>query len=301
MKRIILTLVAIVFATSTAFAERYVMVTHGEGNDPFWPVVQKGGEDAARAIGADFEYIYNPSADMADMASSIQAAAATSPDGMVISLPDPDSLGPAIKAAVAAGVQVITMNSGLESSASLGALMHVGQPEYLAGQSAGARAKAEGATKALCMIQEAYNTALVDRCEGYGESVPMEFTDTTSDPATIQTRATAALQSNPDVDAILSVGPHVCDAVSKALDDLGMTVHHSCFDLSPAVMDLINAGKVAFTIDQQQRLQGYLPIIVLHLYNNGAGLLPGANIPSGPGFVDKSNATSVAALAGIDR
>jgi simple sugar transport system substrate-binding protein len=301
MKRIILTLVAIVFATSTAFAERYVMVTHGEGNDPFWPVVQKGGEDAARAIGADFEYIYNPSADMADMASSIQAAAATSPDGMVISLPDPDSLGAAIKAAVAAGVPVITMNSGLESSASLGALMHVGQPEYLAGQSAGARAKAEGATKALCMIQEAYNTALVDRCEGYGESVPMEFTDTTSDPATIQTRATAALQANPDVDAILSVGPHVCDAVSKALDDLGMTVHHSCFDLSPAVMDLINAGKVAFTIDQQQRLQGYLPIIVLHLYNNGAGLLPGANIPSGPGFVDKSNATSVAALAGIDR
>jgi simple sugar transport system substrate-binding protein len=301
MKKFLLTIAAIVLVTSSAFAERYVMVTHGEGNDPFWPVVQKGGEDAARAIGADFEYIYNPSADMADMASSIQAAAATSPDGMVISLPDPDSLGPAIKAAVAAGVPVITMNSGLESSASLGALMHVGQPEYLAGQSAGARAKAEGATKALCMIQEAYNTALVDRCEGYGEAVPMEFTDTTSDPATIQTRATAALQSNPDVDAILSVGPHVCDAVSKALDDLGMTVHHSCFDLSPAVMDLINAGKVAFTIDQQQRLQGYVPIIVLHLYNTGAGLLPGANIPSGPGFVDKSNASSVAALAGIDR
>ena len=296
-----MTLIAVVFATSAAFAERYVMVTHGEGNDPFWPVVQKGGEDAARAIGADFEYIYNPSADMADMASSIQAAAGTSPDGMVISLPDPDSLGPAIKAAVAAGVPVITMNSGLESSASLGALMHVGQPEYLAGQSAGARAKAEGATKALCMIQEAYNTALVDRCEGYGEAVPMEFTDTTSDPATIQTRATAALQANTDVDAVLSVGPHVCDAVSKALDDLGMTVHHSCFDLSPAVMDLINAGKVAFTIDQQQRLQGYVPIIVLHLYNTGAGLLPGANIPSGPGFVDKSNASSVAALAGIDR
>ena len=57
MKNILMTIVAIVFATSTAFAERYVMVTHGEGKDPFWPVVQKGGEDAARAIGADFEYI----------------------------------------------------------------------------------------------------------------------------------------------------------------------------------------------------------------------------------------------------
>ena len=301
MKKVFLTLAAIVFITSSAFAERYVMITHGEGNDPFWPVVQKGGEDAARAIGADFEYIYNPSADMADMASSIQAAAATQPDGIVVSLPDPDALGAAIQAAVAAGVPVITMNSGLESSAALGALMHVGQPERLAGQSAGKRAKAEGATNALCMIQEAYNTALVDRCEGYGEAIPTMMTDTTSDPATIQTRASAALQANPDIDAVLSVGPHVCSAVALALDDLGMSVHHSCFDLSPDVMDLIGAGKVAFTIDQQQRLQGYLPIIVLHLYNNGAGLLPGANIPSGPGFVDKSNASSVAALAGIDR
>ena len=296
-----MTIVAIVFATSTAFAERYVMVTHGEGKDPFWPVVQKGGEDAARAIGADFEYIYNPSADMSDTASSIQAAAATQPDGMVISLLDPDALGPAIKAAVAAGVPVITMNSGLENSAALGALMHVGQPEYLAGQSAGARAASEGATNALCMIQEQYNTALSDRCNGYGEAVPVKFIDTTSDPATIETRATAALQANSDIDAILSVGPHVCVAVDKAVAALGMTVHHSCFDLSPEVMDLINADRVSFTIDQQQRLQGYMPIIVLHLYNNGAGLLPGANIPSGPGFVDKSNASSVAALAGIDR
>jgi simple sugar transport system substrate-binding protein len=44
-----------------------------------------------------------------------------------------------------------------------------------------------------------------------------------------------------------------------------------------------------------------MPVIVLHLYNTGAGLLPGANIPSGPGFVDASNAASVSALAGIDR
>ena len=238
---------------------------------------------------------------MGDMAKSIAAAAATQPDGMVISLPDPAALGQAIKDAVAAGVPVITMNSGLESSASLGALMHVGQPEYLAGQAAGARAASEGATKGMCFIQEANNTALNDRCNGYGESVPIEFYDSSNDTATIPTRAAAGLQANPDIDAVLSVGPHVCSGVQKAIDDLGMSVHHSCFDLSPEVMDLINAGKVSFTIDQQQRLQGYMPIIVLHLYNNGAGLLPGANIPSGPGFVDKSNASSVAALAGVDR
>ena len=162
---------------------------------------------------------------------------------MVVSLPDPEALGQAIKDA-AVGIPVITMNSGLESSAS-GALMHVGQPEYLAGQSAGARAKAEGATKALCMIQEAYNTALTDRCGGYGEAIPTELVDSSNDPATIPTRAAAGLQANPDVDAVLSVGPHVCVGVQQAIDELGMSkVHHSCFGPGPPVMDLINEGAV---------------------------------------------------------
>jgi simple sugar transport system substrate-binding protein len=64
---------------------------------------------------------------------------------------------------------------------------------------------------------------------------------------------------------------------------------------------MIGNGDAAFTIDQQQRLQGYMPVIVMHLYNANAGLLPGANIPSGPGFVDKSNYKSVASQAGVNR
>ena len=292
---------AAVMLAGTAFAERFVMVTHTQGTDPFWPVVQKGGEDAARAVGARFDYLYAPSGDMADMAKLIADSAATQPDGMVISLPDADALGPAIKAAVASGVPVITMNSGLEASASLGALMHVGQPEKLAGQKAGERAKSEGATKALCLNQEAFNTALVDRCDGYAMSVNTKMIDVSNDVAQIEARTAAALQADPSIDALLAAGPHVCDAAAKAVDAVGATVHLSCFDLSPAVMDLIKSGKVQYTIDQQQRLQGYVPIIVLHLYNQNAGLLPGANIPSGPGFVDKSNASAVASQAGINR
>ena len=129
MKKFVLAVSAIMLMTGTANAERYVMVTHGEGKDPFWPVVEKAGADAAAQMGVDFEYIFNPSGDLADMASSIQAAAATQPDGMVVSLPDPDSLGNAIRAAVDSGVPVITINSGLEAYKEVGALMHIGQPE----------------------------------------------------------------------------------------------------------------------------------------------------------------------------
>ena len=68
MKKIVMAVSAMMMIAGAAHAERYVMVTHGEGKDPFWPVVQKGGEDAARHVGADFEYIFNPSGDMGDMA-----------------------------------------------------------------------------------------------------------------------------------------------------------------------------------------------------------------------------------------
>ena len=294
---------AAMVATSAAAQERYVMITHTQGTDPFWPVVEKGGRDAAEDVGATLEYNFDVSGDMAAMAKLIEAAAATQPDGIIVSLPDADALGPAIKAAVADGIPIVTINSGLESSKELGALMHVGQPERLAGSAAGERAKAEGVTKGLCLNQEAFNTALVDRCSGYFDGLggDLNMIDVSNDPAQIETRTAAALQADPDIDGILAVGPHVCEAALGAVESVGADLHLACFDLSPGVMDMIEEGKAAFTIDQQQRLQGYMPVIVLHLYNNHAGLLPGASIPSGPGFVDASNAADVKALAGIDR
>ena len=305
MKSLVSAVVAATLVAAAASAdERYVMVTHTQGTDPFWPVVEKGGRDAAEDIGAAFEYNFAPSGDMSDMARLIEAAVATQPDGLVVSLPDADALGGAIRAAVEAGIPVVTMNSGLESSASLGALMHVGQPERDAGFAAGTRAMAEGVTKGICLNQEAFNTALVDRCSGYFDAMGTDLNqiDVSNDVAQIETRTAAALTADPSIDGVLAVGPHVCAAAATAIAEVGADgIHLACFDLSPEVIQLIQDGVVAYTIDQQQYLQGYMPIVVLHLYNNYAGLLPGANIPSGPGFVDASNAAGVASQAGVNR
>ena len=303
MKTVLLLATAAMMATTAAQAERYVMVTHTQGTDPFWPVVEKGAKDAAAALGVELEYNFAPSGDMSDMAALIEAAAATSPDGLIVSLPDADALGGSIRAAVDAGIPVITINSGLESSKELGALMHVGQPEYDAGFAAGTRAKEEGAANPLCLNQEAFNTALVSRCQGYFDAMGKELNmiDVSNDVAEIQTRTAAAILADSSIDSLLATGPHVCEAAAAAVEEAGSEVHLSCFDITPGVITLINDGKVAFTIDQQQRLQGYMPVVVLHLYNTNAGLLPGSNINSGPGFVDKSNASAVAEQAGTNR
>lgn len=284
-------------------AERYVMITHTQGTDPFWPVVEKGAKDAAAALGVELEYNYAASGDMADMAKLIEAATATGPDGLIVSLPDADALGGAIRAAADAGIPVITINSGLESSKKVGALMHIGQPEKAAGFAAGERARAEGVTKGLCLNQEAFNTALVDRCTGYFEAMGADLNqiDVSNDVAQIKTRTAAALQADPAIDGVLAVGPHVCEAAAEAVEEVGADIHLSCFDMTPGVIGLIKDGKVRYTIDQQQRLQGYMPVVVLHLFNTNAGMLPGADIPSGPGFVDRTNAAAVAEQAGVNR
>jgi simple sugar transport system substrate-binding protein len=64
------------------------------------------------------------------------------------------------------------------------------------------------------------------------------------------------------------------------------------------VISGIKSGKILFAVDQQQYAQGYLPVVLLYLYKiNLNSLGGGLPILTGPGFVDKSNAARVEALA----
>lgn len=289
-------------STATYAGERFVAVTHDNGVTQWWAPMIKGAKDAAKEVGAELQYIPNPSADMADMAQLIEAAAAGKPDGIFVSMPDPGTLGPAIKAAVAAGIPVVTFNSGQAESKKLGALMHVGQPEHVAGKAAGERAKNEGATKAICLNHEMFNTALSARCEGYFEGLgqPLNMIDSSNDPTQVKARTAAALQADQSIDAVIALDPNVCESAAASIAEVGAKVHLSCFDLSPGILKLIKEKTVAFTIDQQPYLQGYMPLIVLHLYHT-YGLLPASDVLSGPGFVDATNADLVMKLAGVAR
>ena len=77
LKKLMMATAAVAISASAAMAERYVMITHTQGTDPFWPVVEKGGRDAAAAVGATLEYNFDVSGDMAAMAKLIEAAAAS--------------------------------------------------------------------------------------------------------------------------------------------------------------------------------------------------------------------------------
>src|ERR671916_2200444 len=150
---------------------RFVVVTHGQASDPYWSVVQNGVNQAAEDMGVQVEYNAPETFDMVEMSQLIDAAVATEPDGLVVSIPDADALGESIQAAVAAGIPVISMNSGSDVAAEFGLLTHVGQTEYEAGLGAGQRMGEAGVTTALCVNQEVGNVALDLRCEGFTDAM----------------------------------------------------------------------------------------------------------------------------------
>jgi simple sugar transport system substrate-binding protein len=284
----------------TALAQKkphIIVVTHGQVSDPFWFVVKNGVDQAAKDSGADVEYRAPEKFDMVALAQLIDAAVASKPDGLAVSIPDADALGGSIQKAVKAGIPVISLNSGSDVSKKLGCLLHVGQDEYIAGKRGGERMKAMGIKKAVVINQEVGNAGLDLRAKGFTEAVGGG-----SQVLAVQMDFTAArdaisgfLQKNPDVDAVLALGPTGAEPAIQALEQVGKLgkVRFATFDLSPAVLQAIDKKQMDFAIDQQQYLQGYLPVVFLANYAK-YGLMPASDaVLTGPGFVTAETAKQV--------
>ncbi|QKV18509.1 sugar ABC transporter substrate-binding protein [Oricola thermophila] len=287
-----------------ADGERFVLVSHAPDSDSWWNTIKNAIAVAGEQMNVEVEYRNPPTGDLADMARIIEQATASNPDGIIATIADYDVLSGPLSNAVAKGIPVITINSGTEEqSKAIGALMHVGQPEFAAGKGAGEKAKAAGVTKFLCVNHYITNPASVERCQGYAEALGVELgdqmIDSGQDPAEIKSKVMAYLQTNPDTNGILTLGPTSAHPTLAALDEMGKagTIHFGTFDLSSEIAEAIKSDVIAFAIDQQPYLQGYLPVVIL---TNLAryGVVPGNSINSGPGFVTKANIALVEKYAG---
>ena len=277
------------------------VVTHGQASDPFWSVVKNGVDQAAEDMGVEVRYNAPETFDMVKMGQLIDAAVATEPDGLAVSVPDAEALREPIQKAVDAGIPVVTLNSGVDDYEDLGALTHVGQTEFVAGQGAGERLAEEGVTNALCVNQEVGNAALDQRCEGFEDGLggPVEVVSVPlADPTDAQNKIRTAVDQNPEVDGMLTLGPTGADPALKALRESGalQDITLATFDLSPSVLKAVRGGDMAFAVDQQQYLQGYLPIVYLTQYAEN-GTIPATETLTGPAFVTEENAEQVIKLS----
>ncbi|MBA2318530.1 MAG: substrate-binding domain-containing protein [Euzebyales bacterium] len=276
------------------------MVTHGDAGS-FWSVAKTGAEDAAAAMGVSLSY-QESNNDPEAQAQLIETAVSQGVEGLAVSAPNPDAIAGAVQSAVDAGIPVITLNSGVDSYQDFGAITHVGQTERIAGEQAGERLAEEGGTKLLCVIHEQGNVGLQERCDGAGETFGGEVENFqvtgTGDVSTTLTELQTKLSTDTGVDAVLALNPDIAVAARDAVAAAGSEALLATFDLSGEVVSSIEAGEILFAVDQQQYLQGYLPVVFLTLFNTNANTAGGGQpVLTGPGFVDASNAATVADLA----
>jgi simple sugar transport system substrate-binding protein len=279
---------------------KFAMVTHSDEGS-FWSVVKKGAEQAAKDEGV--ELTWSPSNnDPQKEAQLIDAAVSQKVDGLAVSVPNADAIKGSLQKATDAGIPIITLNSGLDDYKALGAITHVGQTETLAGEAAGAKFKAAGVQKVLCVIHEQNNIGLQQRCDGvkkgFGGTVDNVNVKGTADIATTQTELKSKLQADKSYDQVITLNPDIASAAKTAIKGASSDAKLATFDLSPQIIKDIAAGDVEFAVDQQQYLQGYLPVVFLKLFLANANTVGGGQpVLTGPGFVDKDNATTVAKLA----
>ncbi len=287
-------------------AIRIVMVTHGQTSDPFWSVVANGAGDAADELGVRLEYQAPTSFDLVRMGQLLDAAVASRPSALAISIPDPDALAPSVEAAVAAGIPVLSLNAGDAVWERLGLLGHLGQTEYEAGRAAGERLASAGARRVLCVNHEVGNLSLDTRCRGLadglaGGGAAMQVLGVSlADPEDAAQRIGGALARDAAVDGMLMLGPGGAAPALAALRESGRAgrIAVGTFDLTPEVLAAVRDGHLLFAIDQQPYLQGYLAVVLLTKYLDTKAMPGGGQvIRTGPGFVTRENAAEVIALA----
>jgi len=277
---------------------RIAVVTHGAAGDAFWDVVKNGAEAAGKQ--EDVQVTYQGDGDPGKQAQLIDAAVADKVTGVVVSMANPDALKDSIGKAVAAGIQVVTINSGQDKSKEFGALTHVGQSEVLAGEGAGERFKSAGAKKLLCVIHEAGNIGLEDRCKGAKnqvgdvENLQVDINNLTDASARIKGK----LQADASIDSVLTLNPAIAVSARDAIKEAAKKANLATFDLNGDVVEAIKAKEITFAVDQQQYLQGYLPVVFLALYGRNANTVGGGQpVYTGPGYVTAENAETVEKLA----
>ncbi|MFI2345830.1 sugar ABC transporter substrate-binding protein [Streptomyces sp. NPDC019443] len=277
---------------------KIAMVTHSGEGDTFWDIVQSGAKVAARKDNVEFLYAANKEGK--EQAQLIQTYIDQKVNGIIVTLAKPEAVKDVVKKAVAAGIPVVTINSGAEFSKEVGALSHIGQDETVAGEAVGEELNKRGKKKAICVIHEQGNVSLEARCAGVKktfkgtvENLNVEGTNMPASTSSIE----AKLQSAKDIDAVVTLGAPFAAASVKAKEGAGSSAEVNTFDLNAEVVKQLKAGEIGFAVDQQPYLQGYLAIDELWLNKTNGNVIGGGKpILTGPALVTEKDVPALEKL-----
>lgn len=297
-----------IFLTSFAAEKEYkiYVVVHGGIADPFWKVCEKGALDAGKLYD-DLEVIYTGPAvfKLEEFISYIEAALASNPDALVCTLTAPEAMDESLRAEIAEGLPVVAINAPdlRDPEDRIPVLTYVGEDSYFIGVKA-AQETLERFTpeRAIFANHHPGATHIEARGRGYIDTmkekgVTAEALDITEDAVKGAEMVAAYLKTHPETDAIFCSNTMRTETIIPRLEadgiEVGVDVKIAQMDSSSQILEYIQEGKVMFTMDQQQYLQGYLGVVFAYLNAKYGYIPPPAPVSTGPAVITAENIPSL--------
>ena len=273
--------------------------------EPVWATVKKGAEQGAADNCLTIKWTQDQTFSIETTINRMETAITEKPDLLVITATDPTAMRPTIEKAKQQGIPMIAINS-LDPAAK------ADRVPYLIGIGADLYQSGVAAAEQVLKVNPKPKHGLVpNHVPGHVglEQMAKGFTDTLSKAgATTEVIAigtdvsqTAATLSNyflahPDTDAVfcMNAGPFCFETLLdvERRENLSKSISNVTFDVSPMLLEAIGTGEAVAGIDQLMYLQGYLPTVIARTYLD-YGMMPDADIVTGPAIIDKSNVEKV--------
>jgi simple sugar transport system substrate-binding protein len=285
--------------------QKIVFFPGGPAGGVFAVNVYNGAKQAAADLGANVQYVWS-NWDPETMVKQFKAAIATNPAGIaVMGHPGDAALKKWVDSAESKGIIVTSQNTKLptlEGKYAAKGFGYVGQDlynsGYLLGQSAVAQLHLKKGNRAMVWGLLSQPTrglrtkGAIDALKKAGLKVDyIEInSQTNADPAAGVPTFTAYVSSHPDVKLVVTDhGGLTAEAATymKAAHKSAGKIGIAGFDMSPATVKAIQGGWVGLVLDQQEWLQGYLPILQVCLTK--VYKFAGLSIDTGSGIINKSN------------
>ena len=308
-----LTSMSAVAQTKWASNVHIVFFPGGPQGGVFAVNVYNGAVQAAADLGCKVDYVWSDW-DPQKMIQQFREAVAMRPDGIaVMGHPGDEAFDALIKDAERQGIIVTSQNTTLpkaEAAYSANGFGYVGAENYPAGHALGVRAvqvfnlKKGDRTMVWGLLSQPARgertKGVIDALKEAGCIVDYLEIDsaTNKDPAAGAPTFAGYVSAHPDVKLVVTDHGGLTATAGTYLRAAGKhpgDIAIAGFDLSPATISAIKDGSVGLVIDQQEWLQGYLPILQICLSKVYG--FSGLHINTGAGFVDKSNVDMIAPLA----
>ena len=283
-------------------AWKFAFVNHVTTN-PFFVPTQYGLADAAALLGLPKpSWTGSDKANIPDMVSATNSAISSKASGIAIAVVSTTAFTTPVKNAMNDGIPVVSYNAdGNVGDPGTNRLAYIGQDLFLSGQALGQRIAQSmpSGGDAVGFIATPGTANIQPRIDGAKQAIQasgknIKFTSVASGALLPQENTTInayVLAHKSTLKGIFAVDAGSTQTVGQMVKKYNLQgkVASGGFDLTPQTLSAIQGGSLGFTIDQQPYLQGFLPVLALHLFNLSGGLVAPPETNTGLTFVTKAN------------